>query len=42
MILKGKVKLKLIDCIKYSMEENVIGKIKDTTITVDINPNNMI
>lgn len=42
MILKGKVNLKLIDCIKYSMEENVIGKIKDTTITVDINPNNMI
>ena len=42
MILKGKVNLKLIDCIKYSMAEDIIGKIKDTTITVDINPNNMI
>jgi primosomal protein N' len=41
MILKGKVNGKLLDCIKYSMKEEFIGKVKDTTITVDINPNNM-
>lgn len=42
MILKGKVNLKLLDCIKYSMTENITSKIKETTITVDINPNNMM
>jgi primosomal protein N' (replication factor Y) len=41
IILKGKVNGKLLDCIKYSMKEEFTGKIKDTTITVDINPNNM-
>ena len=42
IILKGNLNLKLIDSIKYSMEENILGKVRETTITVDINPNSMI
>ena len=38
MIIKGKVNSKLLNCIYKAMEVNV----KDTSITVDINPNSMI
>ena len=40
IILKGKVTGRLLDCIKYAIDQN--EKIKDTSIVVDINPNNMI
>ena len=42
IILKGNLNLKLIDGIKYSMGENILGKVRETTITVDINPNSMM
>ena len=42
IILKGNLNLKLIDGIKYSMGENILEKVRETTITVDINPNSMM
>lgn len=42
MIIKCKVNSKVLDIIKYSIEDEKIKKMKNTTIIVDINPNNMM
>lgn len=39
LIIKGKVNNSMIDCINLSL--NSIKENKNTSITVDINPNNM-
>ena len=41
MILKCKVNSKVLDLIKYSIENEEIIKAKNTSIIVDINPNNL-
>ena len=41
MIVKGKVNSKLLDILKYSTENENLSKMKNTTIMVDINPNNL-
>lgn len=41
MIVKGKVNSKILDMIKYSTEDEIFSKMKNTTIIVDINPNNL-
>lgn len=41
MIVKGKVNSKILDIIKYSTEDEIFNKMKNTTIIVDINPNNL-
>lgn len=41
MIVKCKVNLKILDMIKYSIEDEKIDKMKNTSIIVDINPNNL-
>ena len=41
MIIKCKVNSKLLDIIKYSIEDEQISKLKDTSIIVDINPNSL-
>ena len=41
MIVKGKVNSKILDMIKYSIEDEKISKMKNTSIIVDINPNNL-
>lgn len=41
MIVKCKVNSKILDKIKYSIEDEKISRMKNTSIIVDINPNNM-
>lgn len=41
MIVKCKVNLKVLDIIKYSIEDENLTKMKNTSIIVDINPNNL-
>lgn len=41
MIVKCKVNSKILDMIKYSMEDEKLNQMKNTAIIVDINPNNM-
>ena len=41
MIVKCKVNSKVLDIIKYGIENEEIAKMKNTSIIVDINPNNM-
>lgn len=41
MIVKCKVNSKILDMIKYSIEDKRLNQMKNTTIIVDINPNNM-
>lgn len=41
MIVKCKVNSKILDMIKYSIEDEKLNQMKNTTIIVDINPNNM-
>lgn len=42
MIVKGKVNSKLLDILKDSTENEILSKMKNTTIMVDINPNNLM
>ena len=42
MIIKCKLNTRTLDIIKYSIENDNISKIKNTSIFVDINPNNLI
>jgi primosomal protein N' (replication factor Y) len=42
MIIKCKLNTRILDIIKYSIENDNISKIKNTSIFVDINPNNLI
>lgn len=42
MIVKGKVKAKVLDLIKYSITDEQITKMKNTSILVDINPNHLM
>ena len=42
MIVKCKVNSKVLDIIKYGIEDEQIKKMKDTSIVVDINPNSMM
>lgn len=42
MIIKGKVTSKMLDMIKYSTEDENLSKMKNTTIMIDINPNNLM
>ena len=42
MIVKCKVSSKILDIIKYSTEDEKISKMKNTSIIVDINPNNLM
>ena len=41
MIVKCKVNSKILDIINYSIQDEKISNIKNTSIIVDINPNNM-
>ena len=41
MIIKCKINSKLLDIIKYSIEDEQISKMKNTSIIVDINPNSL-
>ena len=41
IIIKCKVNSKVLDIIKYGIEDEFIKKCKNTSIVVDINPNNM-
>lgn len=41
MIIKCKLNSKILDMIKYSIEDEKISKMKNTSIIVDINPNNL-
>ena len=41
MIVKCKVNSKILDIINYSIQDENIAKAKNTSIIVDINPNNM-
>ena len=41
MIIKCKVNSKLLDIIKYSIEDESLRKMKNTSIIVDINPNSL-
>lgn len=41
MIVKCKVNSKILDMIKYSIEDETLSKMKNTSIIVDINPNNL-
>lgn len=42
MIVKCKVNSKILDIIKYSTEDENLSKMKNTSIIVDINPNNLM
>ena len=42
MVIKCKVSSKVLDIIKFSIEDEKIKKTKDTSIIIDINPNNMM
>ena len=42
MIIKCKLNTRILDIIKYSIENDNISKIKNTSIFVDINPNSLI
>ena len=42
MIVKCKINSKILDKIKYSIEDEKLNQMKNTTIIVDINPNNMM
>ena len=41
MIVKGKVNSKILDIIKYSVQDEKLSKMKNTSLMVDINPNNL-
>ncbi len=42
MIVKCKVNAKILDLIKYSITDVQITKMKNTSIVVDVNPNNLM
>lgn len=42
MVLKGKVNSQNLDRINYAIQDPHLSKMKNTTIIVDINPNNMM
>lgn len=42
MIIKGKINAKILDLIKYSITDAQIAKMKNTSIIVDVNPNNLM
>ncbi len=42
MIVKCKVNSKILDKIKYSIEDEQLAKMKHTSIMIDINPNNLM
>lgn len=42
MILKGKVNSQNLDKIKNAIQDPRLSKMKNTTMIVDINPNNMM
>lgn len=41
MIIKCKVNSKILDMIKYSIEDDRLNKMKNTSVIVDIDPNSM-
>ena len=41
MIIKCRVNSKILDIIKYSIEDENINKAKNTSVIVDINPNSL-
>ncbi len=42
MIIKCKINAKILDLIKYSITDAQITKMKNTSIIVDVNPNNLM
>lgn len=42
MIVKCKINSKVLDILKYSTENEIFEKMKNTSIIVDINPNNLM
>ena len=42
MVVKCKVNSKILDKIKYSVEDEKLAKMKHTSIMIDINPNNLM
>ena len=41
MIIKCRVNAKILDMIKWGIEDKQIQKMKNTSVIVDINPNNL-
>ncbi len=41
MLIKGKVNSQLLDILTYSTQNDKITKMKNTSIIIDINPNNL-
>jgi len=41
MIVKGKVGSKMLNILQYSIQDKNLDKMKNTSILIDINPNNM-
>lgn len=42
MIVKCKVNAKILDLVKYGTTDAQIAKMKNTSVIVDINPNNLM
>lgn len=42
MIVKCRISAKILDLIKYSITDAQITKMKNTSIVVDVNPNNLM
>lgn len=42
MLIKAKVNARILDMIKYGTQDETLMKMKNTTIMVDINPNNLM
>lgn len=42
MLIKGKVNSQLLDILTYSTQNDNLTKLKNTSIIIDINPNNLI
>ncbi len=41
MVIKSKINTKTLDILTYSTQDEILTKMKNTTIIIDINPNNM-
>ena len=41
MLIKGKVNSQLLDILTYSTQNDKVTKMKNTSIIIDINPNNL-
>ena len=42
MIVKGKVNSSILDILKYATQDEMLSKMKNTSILLDINPNTLM